>query len=184
MLIFCLHPVHSNKKKSYKLSNEEIYYVNSLIDEVSKSEGVLDVNQSSTSIKCPPNKPLVKFFETLTPDDYDQANMSDINRRVDHINITIERLERLQMFSQNMSKTFDPIIKRIVSRISEILFENQLPNECMTDLIRIGSGIHNKKTWALKCKLKNIYGFLNNLKFESKIWKYCLLWDRHNSNHL
>ena len=92
------------------------------------------------------------FLELLTPQDYEQANLSDINTRVQHFNETFNKFERLQTFQQNISKSFQPILQRIIARITEPLMEMHLPNDCMTALIKIGAGIQNRKPWALKCE--------------------------------
>ncbi|XP_054166928.1 uncharacterized protein LOC128964363 [Oppia nitens] len=89
------------------------------------------------------------LFESLTPDDYSVANRSQIYQRVGHINHTIDRFNRMSGFAKNVSKIYEPIVNRLTARFSELLMEIDLPNDCMSSLIKLGSAVKDKKKWAL-----------------------------------
>ncbi|XP_054166927.1 nose resistant to fluoxetine protein 6-like [Oppia nitens] len=52
-------------------------------------------------------------------------------------------------FAKNVSKIYEPIVNRLTARFSELLMEIDLPNDCMSSLIKLGSAVKDKKKWAL-----------------------------------
>ena len=93
-----------------------------------------------------------KMFESLTPEDYSEANRSVVYQRVNHINETIDRFIRLKNFTEKLRNTYEPIVQRLSARMSEVLMEIDLPNDCLSSLVNIMSGIRDNKEWALPCK--------------------------------
>ncbi|CAG2102300.1 unnamed protein product, partial [Medioppia subpectinata] len=92
------------------------------------------------------------MFESLTPEDWEQEkNRSVIYQRVDHINQTIDKLNRLKNITDKIRQTYEPIVQRLGSRLSEVLMEIDLPNDCMRSLITIMTGIKDQKRWVKPC---------------------------------
>ena len=102
--------------------------------------------------KCSLNRLMDNMFESLTPEDYSQANHSVVYQRVNHINETIDRFIRLKNFAEKLRNTYEPIVQRLSARMSEVLMEIDLPNDCLSSLVNIMSGIRDNKKWALQCK--------------------------------
>ncbi|CAG2116817.1 unnamed protein product, partial [Medioppia subpectinata] len=86
---------------------------------------------------------------SLTPEDWEQEkNRSVIYQRVDHINQTVDKLNRLKNITDKIRQTYEPIVQRLGSRLSEVLMEIDLPNDCMRSLITIMTGIKDGKQWV------------------------------------
>lgn len=86
------------------------------------------------------------------PDDYEEGKKLPIKKRVDHINETIAIFKRLSVWGESLSARMKPISKRIMSRMSELLYLINLPPECMASLARIGDALQDGQLWAAKCK--------------------------------
>jgi hypothetical protein len=90
--------------------------------------------------------------DKLLPEDYDEGKKLDINRKLKHINQTIDTFKRLHQYYKNVSIKVEPIIKRIIPRISDILLSIDLPPDCMASLVMISKSAQDREEWALKCK--------------------------------
>ena len=111
-----------------------------------------EFNSFEMNKKCSLNRLMDNMFESLTPEDYSEANRSVVYQRVNHINETIDRFIRLKNFAEKLRNTYEPIVQRLSARMSEVLMEIDLPNDCLSSLIQIMSAIRDHKEWALPCK--------------------------------
>lgn len=106
----------------------------------------------------------VKFFlDKIIPEDYyphqhptlnNDGTMS-INSRigsVPHLNDTIERINRLHHFSTTLASNLTPFLRQLASHLSDLLYEAQLPFECMGAFMQLLTAVSEQKTWALGCK--------------------------------
>ena len=103
--------------------------------------------------QCSIEDVLNKFLEIITQDDYDQVNMNDMHTRVKHWNETLKKFERLEKWSTNIRSRLEPTAKRIISRVIENLIVLDLNEDCLKSMVRIGTGISERKTWAMNCEL-------------------------------
>jgi len=93
-----------------------------------------------------------KVSENILPEDYEEVSNFSTDSKPKHLNQTIAIIKRLHQYSQNVSKKIEPIIKRIMPRMSEILLSIDLPSDCMASLTRIGQSAQDGQIWAMKCR--------------------------------
>jgi hypothetical protein len=79
-----------------------------------------------------------KLNELILPEDYEEGKKLQINRKVKHLN--------------------QPIIKRVILRMSQILLPIDLPSDCLSSLSRISQTAQDGQQWALKCE-KRFFDF-------------------------
>jgi hypothetical protein len=92
---------------------------------------------------------------SLLPDDYKPVtNDEELSGIVPHINQTIERIDRIVNWTQKLYNNNEIVraMKLIGSRISETLFESDLPPKCLASILKVMDGIRNGKLWAIKCE--------------------------------
>jgi hypothetical protein len=92
---------------------------------------------------------------SLLPDHYKPViNDEELSGIVPHINQTIERIERIVKWTQKLYNNNEIVraIKLIGSRISDTLYELDLPPECFASIVQVMNGIRNRKLWAIKCE--------------------------------
>lgn len=107
----------------------------------------------------------VKFFlDKIIPEDYyphqeansnnngGSVNNSTNSLKVYHLNDTVERINRLHHFSTSLTTNLTPFLRQLASHLSDLLYEAQLPYECMGALMQLTSALSEQKTWALGCK--------------------------------
>jgi len=127
-------------------------YDESDLDQFNSTDSENDDNDYSDE-NCSIDSLIDKFVEHILPDDYEEGKRLDFNKRSNHLNETIATFKRLHQYSQNVSKKLDPIIKRVMPRITDMLLLIDLPPDCMASLVRIGQSAQNQQQWALKCGL-------------------------------
>ena len=120
------------------------------------------------------------LIEKILPDDYEEGKQLDYNRKYKHLNESIAIINRLHQYSQNVSKKFEPIMKRITSRMTESLVLIDLPPDCVSSLVRIGQSAKDGQKWALKCNvlipiIDRIYITIKykGFKYEGFIMVFC-----------
>ena len=116
---------------------------------------------------------LNKFIEIITPDDFDQVNMNDMNRKVKHWNETIKKVERNQVWTMNIKDRLEPTAKRIMARVIENIIVLDLNEECLKSLVRIGNDISNQEQWAIQCEL--VFNFQLKSKFHYVSYKILIV---------
>ena len=127
--------------------------VETLIDDAdSVKQNESSLLTDTDSHQCSTNKLLNKFFESITPEDYEEGQQMNIYSKVKNEREFIGRIERLNDWSNNLSKTYEPILKRLQNRLSETLMTIDLPNDCLKSLVKIGVALKEGKSWALTCK--------------------------------
>jgi hypothetical protein len=117
---------------------------------VSDSENDDDYDYNSDV--CSVDLLIDQFLQLILPQDYEEGKQLDFNRKIEHLNETFAIFKRLHQYSKNVSQKIQPIIKRVMPRISEILLLIDLPSDCMASLVRIGQSAQEGQQWALKCK--------------------------------
>ncbi len=91
-----------------------------------------------------------KLNELILPEDYEEGKKLQINRKVKHLN--------------------QPIIKRVILRMSQILLPIDLPSDCLSSLSRISQTAQDGQQWALKCE-KRFFDFREwNLKLRQSFF--------------
>ena len=134
-------------------SDDYDYSVNS--SDVSKD----DFYSTSDSNHCSEDEIIDRFVDIFIPDDYEEGK-ANIKTSMGSINETLEALNRLEVFGQNISRKMSEFHKRITNRMSEALMTINLEPNCMKSLMRIMSAARNGEVWALKCKLYLDYNFI------------------------
>ncbi len=99
-----------------------------------------------------------KLNKVILPQDYEEGKKLEINTKVKHLNQTIAKLKRLYHYSQNVSEKMQPIMKRVMLRMSQILLLIDLPSDCLSSLSRISQSAQDGQQWALKCE-KRFFDF-------------------------
>ena len=92
------------------------------------------------------------YTELLLPEDYEEGKQLDFTQKSYTFSESIARIKRLHQYQKNVTRKIDPIIKRIIPRLSEMLFYIDLPSDCMSSLVRIGQAARNGEKWALRCE--------------------------------
>ena len=92
-----------------------------------------------------------EIIDRLLPADYDQGKELNVTWKVDHINETFARIDRLIQLVNNYSATMSPLLQKVVARFSTIIYEISLPPECMSSLVVIGEAVAKRQLWAMKC---------------------------------
>lgn len=111
-----------------------------------------------------------KLNELILPEDYEEGKQLQINRKVKHLNQTIAKLKRLHHYYQNVSEKMQPIIKRVILRMSQILLPIDLPSDWLSSLSRISQTAQDGQQWALKCE-KRFFDFREwNLKLRQSFF--------------
>ncbi|CAG2102301.1 unnamed protein product [Medioppia subpectinata] len=81
-----------------------------------------DVNSVDLPEKCSLNRLMSNMFESLTPEDWEQEkNRSVIYQRVDHINQTVDKLNRLKNITDKIKQTYEPIVQRLGSLMDTLM---------------------------------------------------------------
>ena len=141
-------------KSSYQPSIEEI---DSLLELIKKnSNQTISLTESSPSQDvsphiCRPEDLLESFFKSLTPDDYEEGLQMDFHQKVEHIEETTSRADRLENWAKNLSKIYEPILMRLQMRFTENLMTIDLGGDCLKSLAKIGVAVQNRESWALQC---------------------------------
>ena len=120
--------------------------------EDASSSSIEEEKSNFTPHHCSSPQLLDTFFGSIVPEDYEEGQKLDMYGKVHHINETIEKFQRLMDWKQNVSKTYDPILKRLEMRITENLMSIDLPDPCLQSLVRISMAISNKELWAMECE--------------------------------
>ena len=111
-----------------------------------------NIYSTSDGDHCSEDKIIDRFVDIFIPDDYEEGK-ANIKTSMGTLNETLEAMNRLQVFGQNISRKMSEFNKRITNRMSEALMTINLEPNCMTSLMRIMSAARNGEVWALKCKL-------------------------------
>jgi len=69
---------------------------------------------------------------------------------VNHINETLDIVDRLLKIIIDLVKP--RVSERDMSRILEIFYSIDVPVDCLSSLVRIGSAMSREELWAFKCK--------------------------------
>ncbi len=96
--------------------------------------------------------PVDYIIDKLTPDDYEDWKSGDISWNVDNINKTVLRINRLVNYSTKVFDKITPFVKRLGSRISDVLFEIDLQPKCLMSVFMIMEGIRRGELCALRYK--------------------------------
>jgi archaellum component FlaC len=147
VFIFKSHTSDYENTENYRNYSEAID-----IDEFNETYYEDDYDIDHKSEVCSVDTVINDLSDQLLPQDYEEGKKLDINRKLKHINETIDTIKRLHQYYNNVSKKMEPIIKRIIPRISDILLSIDLPPDCMASLAMIGQSAQNREQWALKCK--------------------------------
>jgi hypothetical protein len=132
--------------------NESNYLIDSYINEFNVTDSENDDDYDYNSDVCSVDLLIDQFLQLILPQDYEEGKQLDFNRKIEHLNETFAIFKRLHQYSKNVSQKIQPIIKRVMPRISEILLLIDLPSDCMASLVRIGQSAQEGQQWALKCK--------------------------------
>lgn len=85
------------------------------------------------------------FLDKIIPEDYP----TEISKEVKHINETIERINRMYNFSNQIVTKLNPFFREMASRVTDFLYEAQLNPPCLGSLFRIIKNMNDRKPWAL-----------------------------------
>lgn len=144
-----------------------------------------DYNEYEDEEECTVDAFIDHYSELILPDDYEEGKQLDFTQKSFTFSETISRIKRLHQYQQNVTRKIEPILKRVMPRLSEFLFYIDLPSDCMVSLVRIGQAAKDGERWAMKCKLSFLRIFMNfqNLFHHDKLliiyyitfYKYFLL---------
>ncbi|XP_054166939.1 nose resistant to fluoxetine protein 6-like [Oppia nitens] len=89
------------------------------------------------------------FVDKLTPDDYEESKQN-IKHTFGSLNETIKAFNRLEIYGKNVSEKLSKFTKRMNSRVTEVLMEMDLEDQCMQSLARIMNSARDGEIWAIK----------------------------------
>lgn len=105
--------------------------------------------------ECTADTVIEIFVNNVLPDDYEESKKLDYKRKLNHYNETIAILRRLHRYGESLKKKVDPILKRLMPRMTELLLLVDLPSDCLSSLARIGQSAKDREYWAIKCESIN-----------------------------
>jgi hypothetical protein len=135
------------------------YEIETELNEFNSTDIESDDDYNNSEYECSIDTFIDGFLNNILPDDYEENKKLEIKYSTKHFNETIAIVKRLHKYSQNVSEKMQPILKRLMPRITDLLLMIDLPPDCMASLVRIGQSVQNGEQWAFKCKLTK-YCFL------------------------
>ena len=155
-LILSLETTNCSKYVSHQPSVKDIDSVFTLFQNFNQTDvnSMTEMGQTSdrSEHQCSSYHLLDKFFQSITPDDYEIGVNMNFYSRVQSMKDVNEKVERLIGWSKNVSKTYEPLLNRIQMRLSESLMLIDIPDDCLKSLVRIGVAINDRELWALRCE--------------------------------
>ena len=158
LLIIIFVNESSSKKKPYQTYQPTFEEIDSLFQIINsfssnKTNLLTESNYSSDASPhiCKAEDLLNNFFESLTPDDYEEGLRMDFNEKVENVSELTLRADRLENWTKNLSKIYEPILMRLQMRFTENIMTIDLADDCLKSLVRIGAAVQNQETWALQC---------------------------------
>ena len=103
--------------------------------------------------RCHPNYLIDKTIEMLLPEDYEEVPKNVVYEKINHINETIVKINRLNDWISNVTDRVDHIVQRVAVRVNESAMRVDISDQCRTSIIRMANGIANREIWALRCML-------------------------------
>jgi len=110
-----------------------------------------DYDDYETSDVCTIDIVIDYLSESLLPGDYEETKKLKPKYKVDHFNETVGIIKRLDQYSKNVSQIMEPIMKRLTTRMTDLLLMLDLPPDCMASLARIGQSVQDGEMWGLRC---------------------------------
>ena len=131
-------------------------------DNAEKDDGNDDNSEPSTD-ECSANYVLDHMFLQEKSDD-NLINDLSVNYELHTLKephqqsaISFDRYHRLTNFTTNLKTQWTPFAREFASHFSDLLYEAQLEPTCMGALLKLTSGIANRKPWALSCKFAFVH---------------------------
>ncbi|XP_054166924.1 nose resistant to fluoxetine protein 6-like [Oppia nitens] len=107
------------------------------------------------------------YTELLLPEDYEESKKLNFTQKSFTFPEVIEKVKRLHKYQQNVTNKLNPLIKKVMPRLSELIFYVDLPVECMTALARVGQAVQNGDRWAIKFMDSSPIGQLDPVNYNS-----------------